>query len=697
MSTLHTHKMLRMNYKKTRITLVYIISLLIALMISEKSFAQNELTDIYDPLKDFASNKTAIYDELKKQDLNVEQLMEQIKKLNTVSQPHYQLQLCKILIQSRKYDSVPQLLDNCIHRFEQSKNTEAIGDCYFYKGKIGGFSSNAEEVITNYEKSYLCYIDVGNMSNAFLCQMSMGNYFSQNGNDIYAAKYYNKANKIVESHDIKTSYKESLMLNMGNHYFKTNDYDSALLFYNKVEASRQIEGNIDKLSRIKNNIGVAYLQLGDLDMAEKKLLEALKIREAGNDSLLIASTLVNLFKLTLDKKDVDKAIGIEKRLSNIIENTENIQTDKLVAFSYDKLKLYHLTKQSELADKELIKYSHLNDSLTQAAFADKLVELHKSFEIQEKDKDIALLQKEEALNKATLKLQWLMISFITALVFALLILGYFINRQRLHLKKSEENLQKQQLEIEQINNELKISNQAKDRILSIIGHDLRGPIGGLKELIELYLELPDFDEKDIRNLLKAAREASTGSYLLLENLLTWANSQRGQIEFKPSDIPFLPLVKQSVQLLNAKHVTFRYEIPPALMINADANMLRTIIRNLVSNAIKYSPANGRITISANQDEVETSIFVADEGIGMSAEQTSALFEKKETFFIEAGSKAKGTGLGLILCKEFVERHNGRIWVDSMHSEGTKVGFTIPNDFTATKSVPELSKHSKVLS
>jgi signal transduction histidine kinase len=171
--------------------------------------------------------------------------------------------------------------------------------------------------------------------------------------------------------------------------------------------------------------------------------------------------------------------------------------------------------------------------------------------------------------------------------------------------------------------------------------------------------------------------------------LSWANSQRGEIVYNPVATPLLPLVKQTVQLLdssiNPRQVSFEYDIPGALVVNVDLNMLRTIIRNLVSNALKYSPEKGVIKIQVFNENSQLKFCVCDQGMGMTADETKDIFKKKETYFIGSEMTAKGTGLGLILCKEFVERHGGTIWIKSEKDVGTQVWFSIPHKRTNVAS------------
>nr|WP_321450750.1 ATP-binding protein [uncultured Carboxylicivirga sp.] len=661
-----------------------VLGLLGAISACNATMAENQLQNIYDATKDFSENASNIFQQLKSEDANIEYLWSQINRFEQASKPHYLLQLSKCLLVNNQIDSIPSILDNCIPGFETQDCTLGIAYCYFYKGEVSSRQYHPEEVITFFEKANMLFIKEANYNRAFLATMYIAIYFTQNGNYPYAKNYFSKTEAIANQYPINELYCEMLKLNFANYYFKICDYVSALHYYKKIEEARLQQGDELKLARIKNNMAMAYLNIDRLDSAETKLTEALRLREKNNDSIGVASSLMNLFNLNLRRKDASKAISVEKRIQKLILQNPHVATDYLLSLSYNRLRLFHLTNQSELADEELDVYKDLKDSLNEVAFSDKLIDLQKSIEIEDRDQNIALLQKEEALNKAVVAKQRQLIIFGVSLIVMLIVLGYLMNRQRLNLISSESNLQKHKNKIEQINEELKVSNQAKDRILSIIGHDLRGPIGSLKELTELYKGLNDFDKQDFQNLLEAASAASNGSYFLLENLLTWANSQKGQIEFNPSQCLVLPLAIQCVQVSQAQKNTFKYNIPDDLIITADVNMLSTILRNLISNAVKFSPDNSCITISAKQNELETQVCVEDEGTGMGAEQAIRLFEKKETFFIQDKAGVKGTGLGLILCKEFVEQHKGSIAASSSLNKGTKVWFTIPCNIISDK-------------
>ncbi|PJZ47006.1 PAS domain-containing sensor histidine kinase [Leptospira brenneri] len=244
-------------------------------------------------------------------------------------------------------------------------------------------------------------------------------------------------------------------------------------------------------------------------------------------------------------------------------------------------------------------------------------------------------------------------------------------------------------------------NSTKDKFFSIIAHDLRGPLGTQKEFIKILSQKDSsFTESERKSYLKMLEESSDLVYSLLENLLDWARSQTGSIQFQPVPIPFYDLVQRVIGLLslsaNKKMVTVSNQIPENLEIIADPFMIETVVRNLVSNAIKYSKANQEVIIGVlnpsktNPDSIveakqkfpvpiyptEITFFVKDMGVGMQKEQIENLFrlEKKTSTLGTIGES--GTGLGLILCKEFLEQHNGSIWVESEPKKGSTFFFKL---------------------
>lgn len=231
------------------------------------------------------------------------------------------------------------------------------------------------------------------------------------------------------------------------------------------------------------------------------------------------------------------------------------------------------------------------------------------------------------------------------------------------------------------NTELDRLNRTKDKFFSIIAHDLRNPFNAIIGFSELLRsDFMEMDDHQKLNLLELISVSSQTAYNLLENLLQWARTQTDNINFDPMDFDLSESAKVVFDLYGVmarkKGIKFRNEIEEKVMVHADRNMVNTILRNLVSNAIKFSNPNGDIVLSAKTESDVVEVNVSDSGIGMTRENLNKLF-RIDTYYSTAGTMGEtGTGLGLIICKEFVEKNNGRIRATSSEGSGTTVTFTL---------------------
>lgn len=227
------------------------------------------------------------------------------------------------------------------------------------------------------------------------------------------------------------------------------------------------------------------------------------------------------------------------------------------------------------------------------------------------------------------------------------------------------------------------ANSSKDKFFSIISHDLRSPLGSIQSLTEIILEnFNDLKSEELQLYLKTINETSTATYSLLDNMLIWAQTQRKKVEFFPISIPLQELIKGVVNIYqykaDTKGISIAFELGESILIKADPNMLETILRNLLSNAIKFTSQNGKISIKAipyNNNFVK--IVVSDTGIGIPESKLLKIFSVDENLSTRGTANEKGTGLGLVICKEFVEINGGNIWVESKEQKGTDFIFTIP--------------------
>lgn len=241
---------------------------------------------------------------------------------------------------------------------------------------------------------------------------------------------------------------------------------------------------------------------------------------------------------------------------------------------------------------------------------------------------------------------------------------------------------KTEAELQESRRRLKDLNATKDRLFSIIGHDLRNPVGSILGLSELMLEqLRTGDYAGLERYTKMIHHSSSNAVDLLSNLLAWARSQTGGLRYQPRPVDLETLAARTIDLLgNAagqKAITLENRIPAGTEARADPFMIELIIRNLLSNGIKFTPDNGTVAIGTRESPLETTVFVEDSGVGIPEEDADRLFLPECSHSTEGTRNEAGTGLGLLLCKEFVEMHGGSIRVDSIRGEGSTFSFTIP--------------------
>ena len=234
-------------------------------------------------------------------------------------------------------------------------------------------------------------------------------------------------------------------------------------------------------------------------------------------------------------------------------------------------------------------------------------------------------------------------------------------------------------------NELKLIelNATKDKFFSIIAHDLRTPFNGLLGFTQLLeKELPTMTQDQVQTIAVRMRKSATNLYSLLENLLEWSQLQRGFIPYAPLPILLMPKVMTETALLmesaDKKEIELTYDIPEGLIVVADENMLGGILRNLASNSVKFTPKGGRVDIAAKPiSDNWIEISVKDTGIGMNKSIIDNLFRLDEQTSRKGTESEPGTGLGLLICKDFIEKHNGKLWVESEKGNGSTFFFTLP--------------------
>lgn len=242
-----------------------------------------------------------------------------------------------------------------------------------------------------------------------------------------------------------------------------------------------------------------------------------------------------------------------------------------------------------------------------------------------------------------------------------------------HLEKVSEDQSKKLAEVVETNS----------KFLSIIAHDLRSPFSSILGVLELLKDsYYEYNIKEVEKYIRMATNSATGTLNLLDNLLSWTSAQNKATFINPVKIDLYELIIEEFESITPaathKLLSLNHSIPPRLFLAADIEMVKTILRNLISNAIKFSYIGGEIRVSASEDKQFVEITIEDNGIGISQKDQKELFIKNEVHSTRGTNNEFGTGLGLILCKEFVEKHGGKILIESEAGKGTKVRFTLPH-------------------
>ncbi|HSC38383.1 MAG TPA: HAMP domain-containing sensor histidine kinase, partial [Chitinophagaceae bacterium] len=304
-------------------------------------------------------------------------------------------------------------------------------------------------------------------------------------------------------------------------------------------------------------------------------------------------------------------------------------------------------------------------------------------------KEIALKdqqEKKDALNRDIVRNKELEIYIAILAILFLIVLAVVLFRSRaakqktnhvLEIKNSEIGRQKEEIEYQSL--QLLLNNQQRDKLFSIIAHDLKTPLQSLKLALDL-LEAKSLSEHQINMMMEELRQDADYSAGLVRNLLFWANSQLNGIVAKPVALDLRQLVNEVFDLFikqaSDKTIVLRNQVAPGLLSHADKDMLHVVIRNLVGNAVKFCRPGDTITIESKMAGDDIGICVADTGIGIKEGLLEKINEKKiVTTFGTANEK--GTGLGLLLCREFVELNNGRFSIESKWGEGSRFLFTLP--------------------
>ena len=615
-----------------------------------------------------------------------------------------------ILAQNAVYKTIDSLKTALKNTKTDSLKTVLLTELSSYTEYIGPDNT------IKYANQALFYAKKRNDSNQIgLAYSHLGIAYEIKSDYPHALKNYYKSLELIEkSNDTKALI--SLYNNIGLIYVDLKNYKQGLIFYNKALQLSYLSKKERNISLLLNNIGDVYLQKEEYIKALNYFYKALIINKKINEVNGIGINLTNIGISYINIKNYEKGIEMLNKSiinygddSNLYNNYNNYELGRAyLLMSEDKKyaneKEVYLDKSIELLEnvlQEFIKYnslkdiqdtnfylykgykakgkievaltcfekySKIKDSIFSKDSEKKLANLEFQREIDQRDQQIEIQTLK--INSDSRKFYLLVMASSTVAVLLGLFLFLYISKRR-----NNELLQEKNKLISEI-------NQQKDKFYSIIAHDLRGPFNGFLGLTELMADDIDIlTPAEVKFSASNIRSSARNLLNLLDDLLEWSRMEQKLIPFEPDEHQLKPIISDSIITIHnsaaKKEIDIQTKIENHLNVFADKNMFQAIIRNLVLNAVKFTPKNGTIEIHASEDINNIIVTVKDSGIGMNPKIIEDLFKIDKKNNRSGTDNELSTGLGLILCKEFIDKHNGKIWVESEEGKGSTFYISLP--------------------
>lgn len=611
------------------------------------------------------------------------------------------------------------------YRLEEGK-LDKVGDSYHNMGISALLLKKYSESISYYKQSAELYNKTGKkilegitynsiadiykqlheLNKALEYALKALNILQEEKNDSYIANTYNFIGSIhadLKNLDLAQEYyqkaydiwkkKNSIegqttgVNNLGTIFDEKGDHEKALLYYQKsLELAKQLKDSIG-IATALNNIGYTFVKINQMEKAISAYESSLEISKRNKIYDSYMNTCNNLASAYLKVNNLNKA---EYYLNVVLKNINKITELQFAEETYLLLSKLNerrgnYKKAFEYKNKQLI----YNDSIFHTQQLQSIAEMQTRFETETREREIELLKKTNEVRELELDKQRNFKNILVLTTFLLLLLvasAFYI----LYVSRKANKLQSEKNKaLETANKKLTTSedslrelNATKDKLFSIIAHDLKNPFNaliGFSDILDRnYIVLSDEERKEY---IAIVNESAQSLFKLLDNLLQWTRTQTGTINYVSEHFKLLPIIRQEIANLNPnsekKKIKITTNIDDKFEVFADKNSVSVIIRNLISNAIKFTDHNGAIKVNAEIKDNMAVISVKDSGIGISSDNIDRIFLLDGSISTKGTANESGTGLGLLLCKEFVEKNNGKIWVDSKKGEGSNFFFTLP--------------------
>ncbi len=606
-------------------------------------------------------------------------------------------EIARLLRKTGDYRGAIAYIKRAMAREEKLNNKINVSKALNILGVLYYEQSNFVEALKHYLKSLKLYEQLGNKDGIASIYNNLGLLYKEKGNNDLALKHYKKSLEINEQ------LKDSIGLaygynNLGVIYRTKGDYQTSLTYFYKSLFLKEALGSKEGIASSFMNIGTTYIKQGHFDKALNVVYKALEInKELNNPSkeaqnyLILAKTYL---KLGIPYKSITYGIKAQELSKKIGRVSLELQANQIQYKAY---------KQMGNHEKALLKFElaqSMQDSLSQVQKTEDLANLKFNYDIEKQQLEIESLNKDKIIQEEKIKKQNMERNVLVVVLTFFAIIASILYKNNRRKQKNNVKLTDKHKEIASKNNELARLNQEivdqnvsinvqknnleelnhiKNNLFTIVSHDFRSPLKSIQGFLNL-LSMDALSKEEMKKLVDDLKDKVDITTEFLENLLTWARNQMHNIESKPQPINLRQIAEDNIALLRPaaekKGVKLDVQIQHNLEAFADPNMINLVVRNLVVNAIKFSSANDMVTLTAKNRGAKGIFSVEDTGVGMDEKITAKIFDL-ETYSTTGTANEKGTGLGLILCKDFVEKNNGTIWAESKLGKGSIFSFTLP--------------------
>ncbi|MEL7146316.1 MAG: tetratricopeptide repeat protein [Bacteroidota bacterium] len=572
---------------------------------------------------------------------------------------HFLIKVATNYVYQNQFDTARiiynKVLKEAASDYQKAVTYSEIGVSYYYE-------SNDAEALQNFIRSYKAFEVLGNKEKIAGITNNIGAIYRYLGDYEAAITYLKKAVYYKRLLNKPTTLASSLH-NLGISYDNLGQRDSALHYLREARFLREKYQDLRGLAKTYSSMGILYNAENQLDSSEYFFKKAIAISKQAKDLVALSADQISLAEVLTNLSRYRESANL---LTDALENTKDARSQinalSFLATNYDKMGSFE--KASLTKDRLL----HLKDSVNKAREEASLKELQVEFDTEQKVLEIAKLSAENEVQQLRAEQDaqtrvLLVIGLIALTVIALLLYARFRTKSKTNRLLDEKN------------QELAEINRTKDRLFSIISHDLKSPLSSFHLITQnLASNLDQLDKSQLKEYLESLRDSSENVRDMMDNLLKWALAQTDQLGYKLEPVELSTVLNNVVGQLDvvskSRSVSIHTNLKEDLKLEGDASFLEIVVRNLLSNSLKFTDPGKSITVESRDDGGKAILRVSDEGVGMEQHEIDKLLAGEIIGAEIQNSAEKGTGLGITLVNELMKKMNGHVQVTTAKGKGT---------------------------